>query len=667
MTFTSGQYVKTETPYTSEILAFEADIRLSANATNKGGVVLGTDDGSSDAYTFGVDANGAPYLSLKDGSNEEVEYKFTGVNVCTNEWVNLVIVRDKTNSKVSCYVDDVSKGELSITNDVQILPIADAVVGGNDSKDNAQFFKGRIRTVKLYADVNKTSLIASYDMSSIGANAKSVSDNSGNAYNLSYSLRWVDKAPTIGDYAYSFAVVGDTQTLNDSYKTEMAKVYKYIIDNAASKKTKFVFGLGDITEWNGTHGLEEWQRAKDYITTLDTAGIHYSLCRGNHEGIVDGLGSDRMNEYFPYASYKDKLSVYYDGKIENSCQFLSVGNVDYMIFALDYNPSEDVVDWAASIIETHPNHNVIITTHSYLSIHKTLTSEGTLIWEKLAKKYENVVLVLSGHVGRTYDIIWNQVEGDHGNTVTQMMVNPQWADADVSGGTGMVAMLYFSADGKNVQVEYYSTIRNQWLADTNQFTLELDVVKHVDAVKTVPYKDGTIRTYRTEGNYTAPTLEGYLFAGWFTDDACTKALARDAVVDNTTTYYAKFVDKNAMTLKRQITENTTLSSQTTNLRLVTTLDSLDYSGYGFLVTIGGTPKDLGLYTTGYRSLNASKVTYQPNIISAASQYFATVTIKGFSATAISKNVSITVRPYWVTLDGTKVLGVSDTKTLVPTE
>ena len=68
-TFTSGQYLKTEKSYTSEILAFEADIRLSANATNKGGVILGTDDGSSDAYTFGVDANGAPYLSVKDGSN----------------------------------------------------------------------------------------------------------------------------------------------------------------------------------------------------------------------------------------------------------------------------------------------------------------------------------------------------------------------------------------------------------------------------------------------------------------------------------------------------------------------------------------------------------------------------------------------------------------------
>ena len=600
-----------------------------------------------------------------------MEYKFTGVDVCTNEWVNLVIKRDKTNGKVTCFVDGTSKGELSITDNSEILPTADAVVGGNDSQDNAQFFKGRIRAVKLYADTNKTSLIADYDMSYIGANAKTVSDGSGNAYDLSYSFRWMDKAPSMGDYAYSFAVVGDTQTLNDSYTTEMEKVYKYITDNATRKNTKFVFGLGDITEWNGTRDINEWQRAQDYITTLDDAGIPYSLCRGNHDGVLTSEGSTRMNEYFPYENYKDKLSVYYDGKIENSCQFLTVGNVDYMIFALDYNPSEDVLEWAGSIIETHPHHNVIITTHSYISVNKQYTAEsngnGSLIWEKLVKKYSNIVLVLCGHVGAN-DIVWNQVEGDNGNLVTQMVVNPQYIDAGTDGGAGMVAMLYFSEDGKNVQVEYYSTIRNQWLADTNQFSFELNVVEHVEAITVKPYTN-VLTTYRSTEVYTYPEIDGYVFAGWFTNEACTKeyALAKDASVDDTITYYAKFVDKNAITLKRQITEGTTLSSETTNLRLVTTLDSLDYSGYGFLVTIGGITKNLGLYTTGYRSLSASKVTYQPKIISAASQYFATVTINGFTATSISNNISIGVQPYWVTIDGTTVLGVLDTKTLVPTE
>ena len=44
------------------------------------------------------------------------------------------------------------------------------------------------------------------------------------------------------------------------------------------------------------------------------------------------------------------------------------------------------------------------------------------------------------------------------------------------GGCGLVAMFYFSEDGRNVQVEYYSTIQEKYFMYTNQFTFELEVV-----------------------------------------------------------------------------------------------------------------------------------------------------------------------------------------------
>jgi hypothetical protein len=43
-------------------------------------------------------------------------------------------------------------------------------------------------------------------------------------------------------------------------------------------------------------------------------------------------------------------------------------------------------------------------------------------------------------------------------------------------GTGMVAMAYFSNGGKTVQMEYYSTIRNQWYLKENSFTMEVNAV-----------------------------------------------------------------------------------------------------------------------------------------------------------------------------------------------
>jgi hypothetical protein len=72
-------------------------------------------------------------------------------------------------------------------------------------------------------------------------------------------------------------------------------------------------------------------------------------------------------------------------------------------------------------------------------------------------------------------VVVSQEKGVHGNTVTQMLVDPQGVDANI-GATGMVAMLYFSEDGRQVQVEYYSTVREQYFIPENQFSFELAVV-----------------------------------------------------------------------------------------------------------------------------------------------------------------------------------------------
>ena len=53
-----------------------------------------------------------------------------------------------------------------------------------------------------------------------------------------------------------------------------------------------------------------------------------------------------------------------------------------------------------------------------------------------------------------------------------MLVDPQGVDAG-EGATGMVAMLYFSEDGKTVTVENYSTVRDMYYMNTSQMTVEL--------------------------------------------------------------------------------------------------------------------------------------------------------------------------------------------------
>jgi hypothetical protein len=55
-----------------------------------------------------------------------------------------------------------------------------------------------------------------------------------------------------------------------------------------------------------------------------------------------------------------------------------------------------------------------------------------------------------------------------------MLIDPQGVDK-AQGGVGLVTMLYFSADGKTVQVETYSTDKKAFFLEENQFTLTLDL------------------------------------------------------------------------------------------------------------------------------------------------------------------------------------------------
>ena len=102
------------------------------------------------------------------------------------------------------------------------------------------------------------------------------------------------------------------------------------------------------------------------------------------------------------------------------------------------------------------------------------------MWDKLVSKYENIVLVLSGH-DPCDNVIATQTAGVNGNVVTQMLIDPQGVDSSL-GATGMVAMLYFSNDGRTLTVEQYSTVRDEYYMNTSQFALELPESFHVEAV-----------------------------------------------------------------------------------------------------------------------------------------------------------------------------------------
>lgn len=329
------------------------------------------------------------------------------------------------------------------------------------------------------------------------------------------------------EYAFSLAVVGDTQTLtfygardlSYGYTNTLPNLYQWIVDNVEAKNIQYVLGLGDITEkgygddekYAGKYVEEtcerEWTFAKECITKMDGI-VPYSLVRGEgHDG------EEPFNRYFStHTPYTENISGYFrEGDVTNVYHTFAVGEQKYMILALDSGIPDDVIEWAGQVIDANPDHKVIITTHMYLdgdgthlvsgdthyaSSYDKTYNNGDVLWKELFSKHENIFLVMCGHKTND-DVVIKQAKGDNGNTVTQMLIDPQVIDGQVDGGYGMVAMLYFSTDGETVGVEYYSTTKDAY---RKLQTFEINHEHEYEGVVTPPACTSSgITTYTCKG------------------------------------------------------------------------------------------------------------------------------------------------------------------------
>lgn len=491
MTF-SNELNKLTKKIESPINTFEATVYFpkNFNLSERGGVIFGNYDANASCVNFEIYSNGYPRIYIADKSGTAYSFIFDNACVYTGKWVHIAIVRESADT-MTCYIDG-DPVQTITKNAPEAVSSNCHILGGDLRSGNAQYFKGRMKSVAMYSDPRtadevkadmtapgKDGLICSYQLDGL-SNPSLIEDKSGNGYDAKLKVSFFTEKDPLQDYAYSFAVVGDTQILAEKYPAKFTAIYDWILGNIEQKNIKFVFGLGDITN-NST--IAEWELAKQNISRLNGV-VPYSLVRGNHDTAAS------MNKYFPLKEYENSLGGHYGTTIFNSWRELVVGDIKYLILTLDYGATDATLKWASKIIEEHPEHNVIITTHAYLfrdgttldkddvcppSSSNGILNNGDQIWDKLIKNHENIVLVLSGHDPHDY-VVTTQSKGEKGNTVTQMLIDPQGVDS-AKGGVGLVTMLYFSADGKTVQVETYSTDRKAFFLEENQYTLTIDVIK----------------------------------------------------------------------------------------------------------------------------------------------------------------------------------------------
>ena len=194
-------------------------------------------------------------------------------------------------------------------------------------------------------------------------------------------------------------------------------------------------------------------------------------------------------------------------------------------------------------------------------------------------------------------------------------------------------------------VEYYGTVSDgknvtSFGSAENPLTIVRGAVKEYDDISTTP------------------ELDGFLFAGWYTEENCMTPLDK---VNAEGSAWAKFVAEDILTVKAQVS-NGTLSNGKYVIRFISSVDSLKYQSVGFEVSYddNGTKKTVSSNaTTVYEridsNLKGAEYEFSPKVVDTQSEYFVTAKL-AVSTENVSKDY--TVRAYWVTLDGTKVYGPS---------
>lgn len=297
---------------------------------------------------------------------------------------------------------------------------------------------------------------------------------------------------------FTLIVLPDTQYYSQSYPAILNSQMQWIVNNAAALNIQAVLGLGDIV--NDGSSVTQWTTADSAYKKLDAAHIPYFAPLGNHDYDGDNpagrtSSTTHFNQYFGPARYRSSYwstpywqSSYPANSNENFYGIIEINGQPYLIMALEFYPRDSALSWAAQVIQSNADKQVIILTHAYEYFDNTRISpcnsfdaqyyglgkdnDGDAMWSKLARQYSNVSLVLSGHevrgagqdaAGRRSDL------GVNGNLVNQILSNYQNM---TNGGNGFLRIMKFHTSTDSITVTTYSPYLNSYLTDSNnQFTI----------------------------------------------------------------------------------------------------------------------------------------------------------------------------------------------------
>lgn len=379
--------------------------------------------------------------------------------------------------------------------------------------------------------------------------------------------------------------------------------------------------------WVSSHQPKGWTVTQMYLLSevdrllYRDAGLYVKF--GDNEGtyissncseLTEGTDVNNNNkatvyqrlEYFKEPNLKDVVETWY----------LQKGKVKKQEVGLTLNENANPTDSQGQVVDD-----------GYITGHRLLGNEFT--------DFQNQVPV-------TYKAYWVTLDGVHVEGVrsrTYTFQENQHDPAKNPDSGKRIEPVYKYVE--NVSTQTTLALRASMLVNESEPAVENVNVTVVDAAKTYELTVSAGTGIRDQVAYQAPA--GKVFAGWFADQAYTTPADLDQVTEDTT-IYAKYVSDSYLDLAYSRTGLFRLRGVT----LISAVDNpANYQASGIMVN--GQKLDVS-YASRYRIFKTPA-----NLFGAARDAKLMLADKSLSGTG-----TLEVTPYWITLDGTEVHGVTHT-------
>lgn len=263
------------------------------------------------------------------------------------------------------------------------------------------------------------------------------------------------------DGRFSIAVIPDSQQEVFGTDPRFANRTQWLVDNRSALDLRFVGHTGDVVNW-GWLVPSQFGIASAAAAVLDQAGMPYAWALGNHDtravghdGIPGSRGyggsayvnnpecverfspaecntlllvrhTEEFNSVFTAGRYTAVAGAFEDGKVDNIYSTFSAAGRNWMVLTLELWPRTEVIAWAREVVAAHPDTNVIVQTHSYLTSTGAILQDNggygantpQYLFDNLIKLYPNITAVFSGHVGSSAQ---RTDTGVHGNKIVSYL------------------------------------------------------------------------------------------------------------------------------------------------------------------------------------------------------------------------------------------------------